>query len=62
MNDKDVERLTVIMTARHGKAAEAIARKRALRCKRMLENDWAETWNAVAGRIVDKLQKPHAAD
>lgn len=61
MDDKDIETLAAIMAKRHGQAAASIARKRALRCKHMRENDWAKTWNAVADRIAVNANKPEAA-
>ncbi len=61
MDEREITALAAIMVKRHGKAAEAIARKRALRCRRMLEEVWAETWTAVANRLAQK-QKPHNAD
>jgi len=52
MDESEIDRLFAIMVKRHGKGAEAMARKRALRCKRMAEDAWAAIWSAVADRIA----------
>jgi hypothetical protein len=56
MDDREINALATIMVKRHGKAAEAVARKRALRCRRMLEEVWAATWIAVADHLA-KMEK-----
>lgn len=54
MDQREVEALARIMVKRHGKGAETIARKRAIRCRRMLEEKWATTWAAVADAIAQE--------
>jgi hypothetical protein len=54
MNERELNALIAILIKRHGHAAEAIARKRALRCRRMLEEAWAEIWGTVADRIAQQ--------
>ena len=61
MDDREITALAAIMVKRHGKAAEAIARKRALRCRRMLEEIWATTWTAVAEHLAQRA-KQHSGD
>jgi hypothetical protein len=60
MDDREVDALAAIMIRRHGTAAELVARKRALRSKRMLEDIWVVTWTKVAEHIARNL--PAAAE
>lgn len=52
MDEERIEKLAAIMSQRHGRGAEAIARKRALRCKRIQQTDWARTWEMIATYIA----------
>jgi hypothetical protein len=57
MVSEQISALAAIMIQSHSEKAEDIARKRAARCQRQLERDWAATWLAVADRIAKQKKE-----
>ncbi len=51
MAELDVEKLIAILTRLHGERAGVVARKRAARCQRRHQAEWAERWRTVADRL-----------
>lgn len=64
MDQRELQSLVNVMIARHGVGAEMLARKRASRCRRMLEERWVAIWTEVADRIaaLARNAKPLADD
>jgi len=62
MDDQHIQQMIEVMLACHGAEAETAARKRANRCLRRKEPEWAAMWSEVADRIARGLQtlQPHA--
>ena len=54
MDQAHVETMIEIMIACHGDDAETAARKRANRCQRRKELEWATLWREVADRIAQR--------
>jgi hypothetical protein len=54
MDEVRIESLTRLLTVCHGKDAEAVARKRAARCRRRNEADWSLVWQEVANRLSQR--------
>ncbi len=52
MDDAHIKRMIDVMVACHGADAESAARKRANRCLRRKEADWAALWREVADRLA----------
>ena len=61
MDENHIQKMIEVMLACHGAEAESAARKRANRCLRRKEPEWAALWREVADRIA-RRQSPHAAD
>jgi predicted protein tyrosine phosphatase len=55
-----IARLAAVLIECHGSDAENKARKRANRCLRRNQLEWAEVWRAVAERISEQRLE-HAA-
>ena len=52
MDEDRLQQMIEVMLACHGADAESAARKRANRCLRRKEPDWAALWREVADRIA----------
>jgi hypothetical protein len=52
MAEIEIEKLIAILTRLHGERAIVVARKRAARCQRRRQAEWAERWRAVADRLA----------
>jgi len=52
MDDQHIQQMIEVMLACHGAEAEIAARKRANRCLRRKEPEWAALWREVADRIA----------
>jgi hypothetical protein len=52
MDEAHIQTMIEVMIACHGSAAESAARKRANRCLRRKEAEWAALWREVADRIA----------
>jgi len=52
MDNAHIAQMIDVMIACHGEDAEHAARKRASRCLRRKEPEWAALWRAVADRIA----------
>jgi len=52
MDDQHIQQMIEVMLACHGAEAEIAARKRANRCLRRKEPEWAAMWREVADRIA----------
>jgi hypothetical protein len=52
MDEQHIEQMLAVMLACHGAEAESAARKRANRCLRRKEPEWAALWREVAERIA----------
>lgn len=52
MDEAHIAKMMEIMVACHGADAESAARKRANRCLRRKEADWAALWREVADRLA----------
>ena len=61
MDEAHIQKMIEVMLACHGADAETAARKRANRCLRRKEPEWAALWREVADRIA-RHPSPHAAD
>jgi hypothetical protein len=60
MDDLQIEKMIEVMIACHGADAESAARKRANRCMRRKEAEWAQVWREVADRIAQRRDStPH---
>ncbi|HEY1505933.1 MAG TPA: hypothetical protein VGF92_16630 [Stellaceae bacterium] len=57
MDEQHIQQMIDVMLACHGAEAESAARKRANRCLRRKEAEWAVLWREVADRIA---RGPHA--
>jgi hypothetical protein len=62
MDDQHIQQMIEVMLACHGAEAEIAARKRANRCLRRKEPEWAAMWREVADRIGrgQHTPQPHA--
>ena len=62
MDESQIDKMIEVMIACHGDDAESAARKRANRCMRRKEAEWAAVWRNVADRIAQRrggsVQKP----
>ena len=58
MDEAHIKKMIEIMIACHGDDAETAARKRANRCPRRKEAEWAALWREVADRIAQERQQP----
>jgi hypothetical protein len=52
MDEQHIQQMIEVMLACHGAEAESAARKRANRCTRRKEPEWAAAWREVADRIA----------
>jgi hypothetical protein len=52
MDEQHIQQMIEVMLACHGAEAESAARKRANRCLRRKEPEWAAMWREVADRIA----------
>jgi hypothetical protein len=52
MDEQHIEQMIEVMLSCHGAEAESAARKRANRCLRRKEPEWAAMWREVADRIA----------
>jgi hypothetical protein len=52
MDEQHIQQMIEVMLACHGAEAESAARKRANRCLRRKEPEWAALWREVADRIA----------
>lgn len=52
MDEQHIQHMLEVMLACHGAEAESAARKRANRCLRRKEPEWAALWREVAERIA----------
>ena len=52
MDEAHIQKMIEVMQACHGADAESAARKRANRCLRRKEPEWAALWREVADRIA----------
>jgi hypothetical protein len=52
MDEQRIQQMIEVMLACHGADAESAARKRANRCLRRKEPEWAALWREVADRIA----------
>lgn len=52
MDEQHIQQMIGVMLACHGAEAESAARKRANRCLRRKEPEWAALWREVAERIA----------
>ena len=52
MDEQHIRQMIEVMQACHGAEAESAARKRANRCLRRKEPEWAALWREVAERIA----------
>jgi hypothetical protein len=52
MDEQHIQQMLAVMLACHGADAESAARKRANRCLRRKEPEWAALWREVAERIA----------
>ena len=62
MDEQHIQQMIEVMLACHGAEAESAARKRANRCLRRKEPEWAAMWREVADRIARGQATPPAAD
>lgn len=53
MDEAHVAKMIEVMVACHGDQAEIAARKRANRCLRRKELEWAALWREVADRLAN---------
>lgn len=53
MDEAHIATMIGVMIACHGDQAEIAARKRANRCLRRKETEWAALWREVADRIAN---------
>ena len=60
MDETHVEKMIDVMIACHGEEAEIAARKRANRCLRRRQPQWAAIWREVADRIAMRNQQAAA--
>ena len=56
MDEQHIQQMIEVMLACHGAEAESAARKRANRCLRRKEPEWAALWREVADRIARTRQ------
>lgn len=62
MDEAHITKMMEIMVACHGADAESAARKRANRCLRRKEAEWAALWREVADRLArSEAKTPKAA-
>jgi hypothetical protein len=54
MDELQIDKMIEVMIACHGDDAESAARKRANRCLRRKEAEWATVWRDVADRIAQR--------
>lgn len=54
MDETHIEQMMAVMIACHGADAETAARKRANRCLRRKEPEWATLWREVADRLAQR--------
>lgn len=54
VDETHIEQMMAVMTACHGDEAENAARKRANRCLRRKEPEWAALWREVADRLAQR--------
>ncbi|HLI21717.1 MAG TPA: hypothetical protein VKV32_11395 [Stellaceae bacterium] len=52
MDEAHIRKMIEVMITCHGDEAESAARKRANRCLRRKEAEWAELWREVADRLA----------
>ena len=52
MDEQHIQQMVDVMLECHGKDAESAARKRANRCLRRKEPEWAAIWREVADRLA----------
>jgi phage baseplate assembly protein gpV len=52
MDEQHIQQMIEVMLACHGAEADSAARKRANRCLRRKEPEWAAMWREVADRIA----------
>ena len=52
MDEQHIQQMIDVMLSCHGVGAESAARKRANRCLRRKEPEWAAMWREVADRIA----------
>ena len=52
MDEAHIKKMIEVMVACHGAEAESAARKRANRCVRRKEPEWAALWREVADRLA----------
>lgn len=52
MEEQHIQQMIQVMLECHGAEAESAARKRANRCIRRKEPEWAAAWREVADRIA----------
>jgi hypothetical protein len=64
MDEQHIQQMIGVMLACHGAEAESAARKRANRCLRRKEPEWAALWREVAERLArgDHGTAPPAPD
>jgi hypothetical protein len=58
MDEQHIQQMIEVMLACHGAEAESAARKRANRCLRRKEPEWAALWREVADRIARGQHNP----
>jgi hypothetical protein len=58
MDESHIEHMIEVMIACHGEEAEIAARKRANRCMRRRQPQWAALWREVADRIAARGTAP----
>ena len=54
MDESHIQKMIEVMLACHGADAENAARKRANRCLRRKEPEWAALWREVADRLAQR--------
>jgi hypothetical protein len=57
MDELHIAKMIAVMIACHGDDAEIAARKRANRCQRRNEAEWAALWREVADRIAQDKER-----
>jgi len=66
MDEAHIKKMMEVMVACHGAEAESAARKRANRCLRRKEADWAALWREVADRLAKdtavKAERPEKVE
>jgi hypothetical protein len=60
LDETHIEKMIALMNACHGDHGEMVARKRANRCLRRREPEWAALWREVAERIA-RAREPSAS-